>query len=44
MTELICTVAVSMFFIFGIYSAGVQTKLMIKKLIRHISGIDKSGS
>ena len=42
MTETICTVIVSMFFVFGLYSAGVQIKLLLYKLMRRISEIDKN--
>ena len=42
MAETVCTVIVSLFFVYGLYSAGVQIKLLLYKLVRRISEIDKN--
>lgn len=41
MAETVCAVIVSLFFVFGLYSAGVQIKLLLYRLVRRVSKIDK---
>ena len=42
MAETVCAVIVSLFFVFGLYSAGVQIKLLLYRLVRRVSEIDKN--
>lgn len=44
MMDLICHVLLSVFFVYGVYSAMNQTKLLLRRLARRISAIDKKDS
>ena len=41
MIEVLCEIFLSVFFVYGLYSAMRETKCMLRKLVKRISAIDK---
>lgn len=44
MKEIFADILMSMFFVYGIYSGMIQIKLMLKKVFKRLTAIDKRRS